>query len=49
VSNWLARRLEAKGEPILEAYGCVWWGRCTTGQSMVLDDVIRKIYKEAQG
>jgi hypothetical protein len=48
VSNWLARKLEAKGEPILEAYGCVWWGRCMTGQSMMKDDVIREIYKEAK-
>lgn len=45
-SDWLVEKLKAKGQPILEnAYG-TWWGRCCSGQSIVLDYVIQDIYEE---
>ena len=46
VSDWLAGRLEAHGEPLLiNDYG-TWWGRTCTGQAILLDFVIEQIYDE---
>lgn len=45
VSDFLARKLEARGEVIeRDFYGLVIWGRCCTGQSILLDSVICDIY-----
>jgi hypothetical protein len=46
VSNWLAARLEEKGEITGEVSGLTIWGRCTTGQSISMDWVIEQIAKE---
>ena len=47
VSSWLADKLEAKSETIIrDFYGLTIWCRATTGQSIALDYVIQKIYKE---
>lgn len=27
IDSWLAERLKAQGEVIIEEYGCYWWGR----------------------
>ena len=43
VSDWLARRLVERGEPVLNNEFGVWWGRQTTGQPPFLDHVIRCI------
>jgi len=44
VSGWLARKLEAKGEMILDDFlGFTIWGRCGSGQAILLDGVISKI------
>jgi len=43
VSDWLAERLSEKGQPTLEYSGNHWWGRCTTGQAILLDGVIQEI------
>ena len=49
VSDWLAKRLEAHGEPLLiNNYG-TWWGRTCTGQAILLDFVIEQIYDELVG
>lgn len=45
-SKWLLNRLEEQGEPILKTDFGEWWGRTTTGQAILLDYVIEKIYKE---
>ncbi len=43
VTNWFAEKLRAQGQCILE-YGChSYWGRCTTGQAVLLDFVITMI------
>ncbi|WMU08095.1 hypothetical protein vBCtySFA67_00077 [Clostridium phage vB_CtyS-FA67] len=43
VSDWLARKLEEAGEPILvNAYG-TWWGRTCCGQAIKMDNVIQCI------
>ena len=48
VSDWLAKRLEAHGEPLLiNDYG-TWWGRTCTGQAILLDFVIEQIYDELE-
>lgn len=50
VSNWLAAKLEAKGEMIgRDICGLTIWGRTTTGQAISMDGVIQEIYKELQG
>ncbi len=47
VSDWLARKLEAKGEMVLQDFcGLTIWGRTTTGQGIYIDDVINEIYAE---
>lgn len=43
VSSWLLEKLKAQGEPILENDFGEWWGRCTTGQAILLDYSISKI------
>lgn len=49
ISDWLARKLEAKGEIItFDFYGLTIWGRTTTGQSISLDNVISEIFTELQ-
>lgn len=43
VSKHLAKELDAIGECVLDnAYG-TWWGRCTTGQSMMMDGVLQQV------
>lgn len=43
VSRWLAEQLAAAGEVTLSnAYG-EWWGRCTTGQALIMDGVLQKV------
>jgi len=50
VSNWLADRLEAKGEAIChDLAGLTVWGRCTTGQAIAIDRVICDIYNDLHG
>jgi hypothetical protein len=41
--RWLIAKLEAYGECTLDGE---YWGRCTTGQSIILDSVIIKIFKD---
>lgn len=43
VSPWLAKKLEEKGEIITETYTNKIWGRCATGQAILLDHVISEI------
>lgn len=46
VSEWLAEKLEANGEPVVKSDFGTWWGRTCTGQSIILDSVIEKIYTD---
>ena len=46
VSGWLQRKLAEKGEITGDLCGLTIWGRCCTGQSMVLDSVIQEITRE---
>ena len=46
VSDWLIDRLKEENEPVLETDFETWWGRCATGQSIILDYVIQKIAYE---
>lgn len=46
VSDWLACELAGKGEVTGEFAGLTLWGRCTTGQAISLDGVIRQIAAE---
>lgn len=49
VSDWLADKLKEKGECIcLDWQGLTIWGRCTTGQMVSMDSVIREIAEELQ-
>ena len=45
VSDWLSRKLAEYNEVILDCYPTIW-GRCTTGQAILLDSVIVKIVKD---
>ena len=44
VSDRLADKLEERGEPILKSDFGTWWGRCCSGQAIMLDAVIEDIY-----
>lgn len=47
VSNWLADRLEAKGEMVIKDFlGLTIWGRACSGQAIYLDGVIQEIHQE---
>lgn len=47
VSDWLAGKLEAKGEMVCrDIYGLTIWGRCCTGQAILLDGVMCAIYND---
>ena len=46
VSPYLARELKEQGEVIIDALGCHWWGRTTSGQAVYMDGVIQKIAGE---
>lgn len=46
VSDWLAERLAKHNEVLIrEGNRCIW-GRCTTGQAIQLDWVMKQIWKE---
>lgn len=46
ISEWLAARLEEKGEIIGRVFGLTIWGRGTTGQAICMDTVIKDIANE---
>lgn len=43
VSRMLERDLREAGQPILDNDYGTWWGRCTTGQQVYLDEVMQDI------
>lgn len=45
-SEWLIEKLREQGEPVIAHANL--WGRCTTGQAILLDGVITKIQKETK-
>jgi hypothetical protein len=44
--RWSAEDLQAQGETVFEFCNLLIWARTTTGQSISMDYVIRKIVKE---
>lgn len=48
VTDWLAEKLEAKGERVDRDFaGLCVWGRTTTGQRIAMDSVIIAVHREA--
>ena len=46
VSSWLARKLGEAGEAVhTDVFGHNIWGRCTTGQAISMDHVIREMVR----
>ena len=43
VSPWFGKRLLIEGEPIIDNDYGIWWGRCTTGQAISMDDIIERV------
>ncbi len=43
VTSYLYEKLKEKGQPVLEWGNNYYWGRCTTGQAILLDGVISDI------
>ena len=43
VTEWLGEKLRKHGEPVFERWGGWIWGRCCTGQAIMLDYVISEI------
>lgn len=48
VSNWLHNRLREKGEPVWNDGQVYVWGRISTGQSLLFDDVISEICSDME-
>jgi len=48
VSNYLYEKLKKKGCPVLEWGNNHYWGRCTTGQAILLDGAISEICKDME-
>lgn len=47
ITEWMYEKLRDKGEPVLNyANFNYWWGRCCTGQSILLDGVIDRICED---
>lgn len=44
VSSFLEKDLREQGEPLLVTDYGTWWGRTCTGQAILLDGVIERIY-----
>lgn len=42
--EWMIEQLQKQGEPILKTDFGSWWGRTCSGQAILLDYVIEKIY-----
>lgn len=49
VTEYLAEKLNKRGECIFDGPDCKIWGRATTGQAILLDGVIEQIVKELNG
>lgn len=50
ITDWLAEKLEAKGEMILRDFmNLTLWGRACSGQAIMLDSVIGEIYTDLTG
>jgi len=49
VSDYLAKKLEEQGEMVTyDLFGLTVWGRCTTGQAILLDYVISRICEDME-
>lgn len=48
VSGWLGEKLKSAGEHVFDYFNHTIWGRCTTGQAILLDGVIRGIVKRTR-
>ena len=46
VTDWLRDKLRAYEEPILDNDYGMWWGRCTTGQSIKIDYIMERIARD---
>lgn len=46
ISGYLGEKLEEKGEMVQDIFGFCVWGRCTTGQAILLDHVISEICED---
>ena len=46
VSRWLADQLSARGEVVASDGQSQWWGRCCTGQGIILDGIMQRIVSE---
>ena len=48
VTEYLCKKLKAKGEPVMEWGNNYYWWRCCTGQAILLDCVISEICAEME-
>jgi len=48
VTDYLHRKLSEKGEPVLEWGNNYYWGRCCSGQAIMLDSVISEICSDME-
>lgn len=48
VTEYLYNKLKAKGQPVLEFGNNCYWGRCTTGQAILLDLIISEICEDME-
>jgi hypothetical protein len=47
IDGWLAAKLKAEGEPVLDNEFGYWWGRTGTGQAAYLDAAIQNIARQS--
>jgi len=46
VDKFLYNKLKLHNEPVIQVYNNYYWGRCGSGQAILLDNVIQDIFKE---
>ena len=48
VTSWFYEKLKEQGQPVLEWGNNYYWGRCCTGQAILLDSVISRICSDME-
>lgn len=49
VSPWLCARLAEAGEVVIDNHYGEWWGRCATGQNLIMDGILQQIAGAVEG
>lgn len=49
IDPWLCERLREIGQVVIDNDYGEWWGRCTTGQALIMDGVLQRVARGQEG